>query len=75
MTDSPPKATDEAMERPHRTAGPPPGLFSLEGLHDSVTVPPDGAGFWKQLAAFISSFFRLDTAKLASGIESSPDML
>ena len=40
--------------RPKESAGPPPaGHPSLEGLHGTVSVPPQQAGFWRQWRAFV----------------------
>jgi manganese transport protein len=39
---------------PREPAGEPsPGYTSLEGLHGTVVVPPQNAGFWRQWRAFV----------------------
>jgi len=40
--------------RPKESADPPPASHpSLEGLHGTVSVPPQQAGFWRQWRAFV----------------------
>jgi manganese transport protein len=44
-----------------------PNHLSLEGLHGSVAVPPDQAGFWKQLAAFFGPAVLVSVAYVDPG--------
>jgi manganese transport protein len=46
--DSPPQPSGEPP-----LSGGPSGSLSLEGMHGSVTVPHNTAGFWKQWRAFV----------------------
>jgi manganese transport protein len=41
--------------------------LSLEGLHGSVQVPPDKAGFWRQLAAFFGPAVLISVAYVDPG--------
>jgi manganese transport protein len=50
-----------------KTDAPPPKQFSLEGLHGSVAVPPDNAGFWKQLVAFLGPAILVSVAYMDPG--------
>jgi manganese transport protein len=45
----------------------PPARVSLEGLHGSVAVPPDRAGFWKQMAAFFGPAVLVSVAYMDPG--------
>ncbi|MBU6409101.1 MAG: Nramp family divalent metal transporter [Verrucomicrobia bacterium] len=58
--DSGDKATDPA-------ARPPSSHLSLEGLHGSVAVPPDRAGFWKQMGAFFGPAILVSVAYMDPG--------
>ena len=44
-----------------------PGAMSLEGLHNSVTVPHHKAGFWKQMAAYFGPGILVSVAYMDPG--------
>src|SRR5438552_8752383 len=62
-------AKDAAQEPP----GDPPaapgevGSRSLEGLHGTVPVPPDKAGFWRQYRAFVGPAFLISVGYMDPG--------
>jgi len=43
------------------------GLRSLEGLHGTVSVPPAGAGFWRQWRAFVGPAFLVSVGYMDPG--------
>jgi manganese transport protein len=43
------------------------GMRSLEGLHGTVTVPPEGAGFWKHWRAFVGPAFLVSVGYMDPG--------
>src|SRR5271163_1185104 len=44
-----------------------PGAVSLEGMHRSVAVPHNKAGFWKQMAAFFGPAVLVSVAYMDPG--------
>jgi manganese transport protein len=50
--ETPPQTALPASNGPD-AAAPPPGLRSLEGMHGTVEVPPERAGFWPNWRAFV----------------------
>jgi manganese transport protein len=52
---------------PETGPGERPGAMSLQGLHDSVKVPPHQAGFWKQMAAFFGPAILVSVAYMDPG--------
>jgi manganese transport protein len=43
------------------------GIRSLEGLHGTVPVPPDAAGFWRQYRAFVGPAFLVSVGYMDPG--------
>lgn len=64
---SPMTPPDGGGEKPGPTPGAPPNHLSLEGLHGSVDVPPDRAGFWRQMAAFFGPAVLVSVAYMDPG--------
>ena len=61
-----------APELPREGELPPPDtaeatLRSLEGLHGTVPVPPESAGFWKQYRAFVGPAFLVSVGYMDPG--------
>ncbi|MGH8024993.1 MAG: Nramp family divalent metal transporter, partial [Limisphaerales bacterium] len=56
-----------AEEKSVRMLAPHINHLSLEGLHGSVTVPPDGAGFWRQMGAFFGPAVLVSVAYMDPG--------
>lgn len=54
-------------EQHNKAGASPPNGLSLEGLHGSVAVPPDRAGFWKQMAAFFGPAILVSVAYMDPG--------
>src|SRR5262245_23463146 len=59
-------------EQPLASPGPAPSANgatarSLEGLHGTVPVPPDTAGFWQQYRAFIGPAFLVSVGYMDPG--------
>ena len=51
LTTNDPAAAAPTLD--YHAPDPPPDHLSLEGMHNSVAVPPASAGFWRQLRAFV----------------------
>jgi manganese transport protein len=52
---------------PKAVAVPRPGAVSLEGMHNSVTVPDRKASFWKQMAAYFGPGILVSVAYMDPG--------
>ncbi len=64
------KQTEQALDRTRTaplSANGETGARSLEGLHGTVPVPPAGAGFWRQLAAFAGPAFLISVGYMDPG--------
>ncbi len=57
----------KATSEPEPGVTPHPGAMSLEGLHDSVSVPDHKAGFWKQMAAYFGPAVLVSVAYMDPG--------
>ncbi len=65
--DSGVKSGENPHEQPGQPAAPHSNHLSLEGLHGSVAVPPNHAGFWKQMAAFFGPAVLVSVAYMDPG--------
>src|SRR5438270_2320958 len=59
------RADDQSSD--HAAAAPPTTSMSLEGLHGSVAVPGQRAGFWRQWRAFAGPAFLVSVGYMDPG--------
>src|SRR5271170_548908 len=59
--------TSETTSAPEVPAEARPGAVSLEGMHNSVTVPDRRAGFWRQMAAYFGPGVLVSVAYMDPG--------
>ncbi|HUA67409.1 MAG TPA: Nramp family divalent metal transporter [Candidatus Saccharimonadales bacterium] len=64
---SPSDPKKEAMNQSIQATGSRSGSLSLENVHGSVPVPPDRAGFWRQMAAFFGPAVLVSVAYMDPG--------